>query len=105
MISQTRQLEDEIGSDELDVNGTFETLDDDRCRGVLYYLVQEGGRAELDELGRSALEADDECATSRLHHVVLPKLDDVGLLTYDLETHTVELALSVSRVRDLLLRF
>jgi hypothetical protein len=105
MISQTWQVEDEIGLDELDVNGLAETLTDDRCRGVLYYLIQEGGRAELDELGRSALEAADERATSQLHHVVLPKLDDVGLLTYDLETHTAELALSGSRVRDFLLLF
>lgn len=105
MISQTRQLEDEIGLDELDVNGLAETLTDERCRGVLYYLIREGGRAELDELGCSALEADDECATSRLHHVVLPKLDDVGLLTYDLETHTVELALPDSRVHEFLLLF
>jgi hypothetical protein len=44
------------------------------------------------------LEGDDEHAKVQLHHVVLPKLDDLGLLTYDLETHTVELMLSGSRV-------
>ena len=105
MVTQKRRMEDEIGLDEFDVNGLAETLADERCRNVLYYLVQVGGRAELDELGRSALEIDDESAITRLHHVVLPKLDDVGLLTYDLETRTVELALSGSRVRDFLLLF
>ena len=105
MVSQKRRLEDEVGLDELVVNGLAETLADDRCRNVLYYLVQVDGRAELDELGRSAFEVDDERANTRLHHVVLPKLDDVGLLTYDLETKTVELALPDSRVREFLLLF
>ena len=105
MVSQRRRLDDEIDLEELVANGLAEMLADDRCRNVLYYLVQVDGRADLDELGRSALDIDDESAITRLHHVVLPKLDDVGLLTYDLETHTVELAFSGSRVRDFLLLF
>lgn len=105
MVSRRKQLTDEIGSDELDVHGTFETLADGRYRCVLYHLVREGGRAELDELGHSASDVDGERAAIRLHHVVLPKLDDVGLLEYDPESHTVELAQPVPRVRNFLLRF
>lgn len=103
MISQRRRLEDELGSVELDWDGTVETVADHRCRSVLSYLVQADGHADLDELGRSALAGDAERAKQRLHHVVLPKLDDVGLLTYDLESQTIELARDGSRVCDVLL--
>lgn len=103
MISQRQRLEDEIGSAELDWDGTGEPLADHRCRSVLSYLVQADGRADLAELSRSALAGDAERAQLRLHHVVLPKLDDVGLLTYDLESQTVELARAGSRVYDVLL--
>jgi hypothetical protein len=98
MASRRRRLENEPELSELDVNELAEVLADERCRKVLYYLVHARGRVELDELGRSVLEGDDEHAKVQLHHVVLPKLDDLGLLTYDLETHTVELMLSGSRV-------
>ena len=100
MVSQRKRLTDETGSNELGVHGILETLADGRCRSVLSHLVWEGGRAELNELARSV--SNDEGAAVRLHHVVLPKLDDVGLLEYDPEAHTVELVHLVSGVHTFL---
>ena len=100
MVSQRKRLNDETGSNELGAHRILETLADGRCRSVLSHLVWQGGRAELDELARSA--RDDEGAAVRLHHVVLPKLDDVGLLEYDPEAHTVELLDPVSWVHAFL---
>ena len=105
MVSQIQRLADGLTSEELDADRTLETMADSRCRNVLYYLVREGDSVELDELARFASDADHERAVIRLHHVTLPKLDDVGLLEYDPEAHTVELAHPVSQMRDFLLRF
>lgn len=103
MVSKKEQLTGGIDFGELDVHGILETLADGRYRRVLYRLIRNGGRAELDELAR--VSSDDEHAAIRLHHVVLPKLDDIGLLEYDPESHVVVLARTVPRERDFLLRF
>lgn len=102
MMSHRKRSADGIGATDPDADGILEALTDGRCRRALFHLVREGGRAELDDLARSASD-DDRSAAIRLHHVVLPKLDDVGLLEYDYETNTAELAHPVSRVGDSLL--
>jgi hypothetical protein len=70
-------------------------------RVVLYYL-REHERASLDALAACVAgwtasgpgtkpAADAETVRTALHHVHLPKLADVGLLTYDAETRRATL--------------
>ena len=79
----------------------LEVLADPRCRHVLHYFTRTAGQvATVDELATS-LEASGQIRTTRpeqatgdratvtLHHTVLPKLDEAGVLDYDARTQTV----------------
>lgn len=78
----------------------FEALANSQRRHVLAYLGERSGDdpVHLDDLinqviarelvdGSSTVDPDSVAAT--LHHVHLPKLDDLGLVEYDPETNVV----------------
>lgn len=83
------------------LDALFRSLADTRCRITLAILQQETRPVELDTLAqkiRVVEQATDERnkSTSKkqlmtiLHHAHLPRLDDVGLISYDSEEHVVE---------------
>jgi hypothetical protein len=83
-----------------DVSSAFELLQDARRRGVLY-TVKRNGETSIDEVANriAAWEsADSQRATepkavkTSLVHSHLPKLDGAGVVDYDSERGTVELA-------------
>lgn len=68
-------------------------LVDERCREALTHL---GGRSDgATSLAALASDCGDDAVGGRadpavrLHHVTLPKLDDVGLVDYDADGRTV----------------
>lgn len=123
MASQIQRLSDDIDARGLPVDATVETLADRRCRNVLDHLVRQPDSADLDELapclsaggdsrdgGERGDDDDDrddarrERAALRLHHVVLPKLADAGLIRYDPAENVAQLAESPARVDEYLRR-
>lgn len=125
MASNIQRLSDDIDDRDLPVDAIVETLTDRRCRNVLEHFVRDPGSAYADELaacfscpgaaGRDAVghdaDGDDadsnelhERAALRLHHVVLPKLADAGLIRYDPAENVAELAESPARVDEYLRR-
>ena len=108
MSSQIERLSDDIDACGLSVDATVETLTDRRCRNVLEYLVRGPCPANVDEIASCfPVDGDDESnerAALRLHHVVLPKLADAGLIRYDPAENVAELAESSARVNEYLRR-
>lgn len=90
---------DSSASDELD--RFLQVLADQRRRYLLYYLVDRQDEAiEREELTEavcgyervgtdSSDEPDPESVSTDLHHRVLPRLDDEGVLDYDARQGTV----------------
>lgn len=77
----------------LSTDAAFEVLADGYRRAVLSYLAAHESKVELGELAdhvRSvdSLDANGNTATT-LHHLHLPKLDEVGVVEYDIDQHTV----------------
>jgi len=68
---------------------------DEECRAVLAVLENQTGAVSTDELPRTVAAQSGDCDRSadrvrvRLYHVVLPKLDDAGLVDYDPEEGAV----------------
>ena len=105
MVSKTDRLCDELDANAFPTDPTLEVLADPRCRTVLERLVREDGPTGLCELtGGLPTEADgsSDRAASRLHHVVLPKLDDVGLVAYDWSENVADLDVTGQQVEDYL---
>lgn len=77
------------------LNAIFELLVAERRRYVLYALCRRDepvSAADLaDEVARDETAETDTVAAT-LHHVHLPKLAEAGVVTYDAEAETVELA-------------
>lgn len=79
----------------------LDVLADPRCRYVLHYFTKTVGQvATVDELATSLHasgklrptrpeRAAEDYVTVTLHHTVLPKLDEAGVLDYDARTQTV----------------
>ena len=116
MASNIQRLSDDIDARDLSVDAIVETLTDRRCRTVLEHFVRGPTSADLGELARCFVASegngdgdgdDDELcerAALRLHHVVLPKLADAGLVRYDSAENVAELAESPARVEEYLRR-
>lgn len=90
--------------DDVPIDDVLQTLSNHRVRYVLYYLhgldsddlplsltqladVVTAWRAT--ETGTVATAADRDRMRIRLYHAHLPKLDDLGYLTFDTDTNTV----------------
>jgi hypothetical protein len=110
MASKTDRLCDELDANGFPADGALDVLTDSRCRTVLERLAREDGPTELCELragltpeaGGSNDRPASGVTASRLHHVVLPKLDDVGLVAYDWRANVVDLDASSRRVSEYL---
>lgn len=68
-------------------------LADERCREVVSYFRELGGETvSVEALAGDLCDRDggrqERCAVE-LHHLVLPAMADVGLLTYDPESRLV----------------
>jgi hypothetical protein len=83
-----------------DVSAAFELLQNARRRGVLY-TVKRNGETSIEEVSHriAAWESTDdqrptdpESVETSLVHSHLPKLDSAGVIDYDAEHGTVELA-------------
>lgn len=78
-----------------DLDTIFEVLADDNCRYVLSYLKDMSDDvASRDELASHVDShvpdsSTEERVTIALHHLMLPKLEDAGLLEYDPRSATV----------------
>lgn len=94
---------------------SFRALADARRRRLLYLLLEEG-ETTLDEAatllaGWTAVESgamtgpdDRERIRVRLHHVDLPLLSEAGLVDYDRERGTLDVATVDEAVADLVRR-
>lgn len=76
-----------------DVDELLTALTDRHCRAtVIYFRDTSEEVLTLDELADGLVdqfsEDSDEVAI-QLHHMTLPRLEDVGLLEYDPRSHTV----------------
>lgn len=89
-------------TDDVTVDALFDVLSIERRRIVLGYLLRQDGPVEVEELidhvvAESQSTDDTQSDDVRLqvflnlHHVHLPKMDDVGLADYDRDRETVEL--------------
>ncbi|WP_440008132.1 DUF7344 domain-containing protein [Halomicrococcus sp. SG-WS-1] len=71
----------------------LEVVADQHRRFVLYYLQDtDGDVASFEELREHLLAHDlddSERATIALHHRILPRLEDAGLVEYDARSDTV----------------
>lgn len=88
---------------ETGLNETFDILMHPHRRYILYYLTNDSERADLETLtgaitdweGSEAAMAPAASAgtiATGLRHKHLPKLADAGVITYDADTGSVELA-------------
>jgi DNA-binding transcriptional ArsR family regulator len=93
-----------------DVSGAFDLLKDARRRCVLYAL-ESHGRTTVRELSRriaawrssdDPLPADPTTVEISLVHTHLPKLADAGVIQFDRERGSVELAESADDLNPLL---
>lgn len=68
-------------------------LTDQHCRFVIaYFRNVSADHASVDDVAAALARRDHADQTQvaiRLHHVALPKLDDVGFVDYDARTNTV----------------
>lgn len=68
------------------IDELFELLSDESRRRVLYYLRENDGTADVDELREYLSDRtgfDPEEASVMLNNVTLPKLDDSGAIEYE----------------------
>lgn len=75
-----------------DLDELFDILSDECRRRVLYYLREHDGTAEVTELREhlsKGIESDTDDVSAALHHVVLPKLDDFGVIDHDQHSEQV----------------
>lgn len=94
--SENPQEQTEAGA--LSESDRYELLANYRRRQTIAVLAEQDGAISLDELARRIDEhetgevesAGSEDAVIGLHHIHLPKLDDIGLVDYDPESNNVE---------------
>ena len=86
----------------------FPLLSSKHRRYILYYLTRCTGTVELRELADQLVRWDgtptddrDRISTS-LYHVHLPKLEEMGFVEWNRETHTVVAGSAFEDVRNLL---
>lgn len=89
--------------DDVPINDVFRALSNHHVRYVLYYLHGLDSDTELSlahladvatawhatETGTVATAEDRDRIRIHLYHAVLPKLDDLGYLTFDTDTNTI----------------
>ena len=89
----------ELYTDRLSTDQRHKLLEAKRRRLVLTALAGQKGQVALEalaesvatrEYGSDCADADIERVEVTLHHVHLPKMDDLGVLGYDPETNEVE---------------
>ena len=74
------------------VNDVLSALARPECRRVVgYFRDRSADTATLEELARACVdeESDLDRTTGQLHHVILPKLDETGIVDYDARSSTV----------------
>ena len=98
------------GNEELPPGAVFDVLADERNRLVLHLLRARGGTTAVDELAARLVEYDAETGrdllpttsergvATYLHLVVLPKLAEHGLVTYDSVDRAVTFAAAVEQL-------
>lgn len=94
--------EPRVGTDEPSVDDLFDVLTKARRRTVLTILADRQSSMGIKELATAVAAREKETAPATLsestvhevhvtlHHVHLPKLDDVALVDYDRDERTVE---------------
>ena len=96
---------DHLQRPDLSLDVAFDVLADGRRRAVLSFL-QDGGRADLQELAAHVTATDsavpDGRAAATLHHLHLPKLADAGVINYDSEQRTAVANDSIRRLEPYL---
>lgn len=76
------------------VDEFLRVLAHERCRFVLYYFARHSTEAAtIDDLtdfihDQNQRHVDPKRIRTRLHHVTLPRLADVGVLEYDARSNT-----------------
>jgi hypothetical protein len=84
----------------------YDLLAAERRRAVLAVLAERGAPTTLDELAAAVATREDgeTGATDRLavslHHVHLPRMDDLGVLDYDPADNRVETVRTLSKRSD-----
>jgi hypothetical protein len=76
------------------VDELFSALADGQARATVCYLhASDDGVASVQELANHVVETrsvdDPDQVEIRLHHVILPRLRDLGCVDYDVRTRTV----------------
>lgn len=77
------------------MNDVLSVLARPHCRSVLHYFrhhsIEGATVADLAEFStdHDYADGDEQTVEIRLHHAVLPKLADVGLIDYDAQSKTV----------------
>lgn len=71
------------------LDAVFDVLASERCRALIGHLVAEDALTVEDLAARLAEGAPG--IRTQLHHTYLPKLEDVGLVEYDVEGNRVRL--------------
>lgn len=94
--------------DDLSPDTAFEALASGRRRAVVRLLGDAESALTVEDLAAGIVASecadvsDRERARIDLHHNTLPKLDDLGIVAYDIETHRVELEQVAERLEPLL---
>ncbi|WP_425499278.1 DUF7344 domain-containing protein [Natronosalvus rutilus] len=74
-------------------NALLSALANQHCRSVVaYFRNASEDHASVDDVVTALARrdhADETRITIRLHHIALPKLNDVGLVDYDARTRTI----------------
>lgn len=103
---------------ELEQSTMVEALSSTRRRIVLRELVNRPGYVSIRELAQAVVEAetnvedsteasatDRQRAMTQLHHTDLPKLEESGILTYDIEENVVSLDIEAKTANEILETF
>lgn len=114
-VLETERLFTQAGGDErLTKDDIFSMLSNRRRRLVLHHLHRQSGAASVRELSRQVAAWENGVPTDELtykqrkrvytslHQTHLPKLDDVGVVVYDRDGGSVELAERASQLEPYL---
>ena len=88
-----------------DVDAIFESLANVYRRRVLVALMEQHPQEDGDLRVPDDILRDTEVSrevTTRMYHVHLPKLDDVGFIQWNRESDTVEIGARFDEIRPLL---
>lgn len=97
MKSETSKTTTGSSRETLTPTDIFPLLADERRRHVLYYLEHRVGAVAIGDVAEQVALAEDDLSRDRferivtgLYHVHLPKLQEAGIVRYDLERETIE---------------